>query len=86
MGDIVDDIGHQLHAGIMKSARRTFIDEIFSCVLPEIIACRKTEKQLAAKSKAQAVKVCSIWPKGFLSRALLFMIILQFFITSPACL
>ncbi|KAM3253991.1 hypothetical protein ACQJBY_047860 [Aegilops geniculata] len=56
MGDIVDDISHQLHAGIVKSARKIFVDEIFSCVLPEIIACRKTEKQLAAKSKLLAVK------------------------------
>ncbi|CAM0948849.1 unnamed protein product [Alopecurus aequalis] len=63
MGDIVDDIGHQLHAGIMKSARRTFIDEIFSCVLPEIIACKKTEKQLAAKSKTQAVKPANVSSK-----------------------
>ncbi|KAE8806676.1 BTB/POZ domain-containing protein [Hordeum vulgare] len=56
MGDIVDDISHQLHAGIMKSARKILVDEIFSCVLPEIIARRKTEKQLAAKSKLLAVK------------------------------
>uniref|UniRef100_M8BAP0 [histone H3]-lysine(4) N-trimethyltransferase n=1 Tax=Aegilops tauschii TaxID=37682 RepID=M8BAP0_AEGTA len=56
LGDIVDDISHQLHAGIVKSARKIFVDEIFSCVLPEIIACRKTEKQLAAKSKLLACK------------------------------
>jgi hypothetical protein len=65
MGDIVDDIGNQLHAGIMKSARKALIDEIFSSVLPEIIACRKTEKQLAAKLKTKAVKVCFIWRKVF---------------------
>jgi hypothetical protein len=66
MGDIVEDISHQLHAGIMKSARKALIDEIFSCVLPEIIACKKTEKQLAAK-----LKVCFIWHKIFPTRALL---------------
>uniref|UniRef100_A0ACD6AQC3 Uncharacterized protein n=3 Tax=Avena sativa TaxID=4498 RepID=A0ACD6AQC3_AVESA len=60
MGDMVDDIGHQLHAGIMKSARKALIDEIFSCVLPEIIACRKTEKQLAAKLKTKAVKPANV--------------------------
>jgi hypothetical protein len=60
MGDMVEDISHQLHAGIMKSARKALIDEIFSCVLPEIIACKKTEKQQAAKLKTQAVKVCFI--------------------------
>lgn len=65
MGDIVDDISHQLHASIMKSARKILVDEIFSCVLPEIIACRKTEKQLAAKSKLLAVKVCIIGTKFF---------------------
>ncbi|WVZ91259.1 hypothetical protein U9M48_037455 [Paspalum notatum var. saurae] len=57
-GDIVDDVSHQLHAGIMKSARRVLIDEIFSCVLPDLIISKKTEKQLAAKLKNQATKVC----------------------------
>ncbi|KAM0848419.1 hypothetical protein ACQ4PT_054395 [Festuca glaucescens] len=63
MGDIVDDIGNQLHAGIMKSARKALIDEIFSCVLPEIIACRKTEKQLAAKLMTKAVKPANVSSK-----------------------
>ncbi|KAM0881877.1 hypothetical protein ACQ4PT_032662 [Festuca glaucescens] len=63
MGDIVDDIGNQLHAGIMKSARKALIDEIFSSVLPEIIACRKTEKQLAAKLKTKAVKPANVSSK-----------------------
>uniref|UniRef100_J3NEY8 [histone H3]-lysine(4) N-trimethyltransferase n=1 Tax=Oryza brachyantha TaxID=4533 RepID=J3NEY8_ORYBR len=57
MSDIVEDISHQLHAGIMKSARKVFIDEIFSSALPEIISCRKTEKQMAAKLKSRAAKV-----------------------------
>ena len=61
VGDIVGDVGHQLHAGIMKSARRVLIDEIFSCVLPDLIASKKTEKQLAAKLKNQAIKVCFIY-------------------------
>jgi hypothetical protein len=61
MRDVVDDVSHQLHAGIMKSARRVLIDEIFSCVLPDLIASKKTEKQLAAKLKNQVTKVCFIW-------------------------
>lgn len=69
MDDVVEDISHQLHAGIMKSARKVFIDEIFSSVLPEMIACRKTEKQMAAKRKSQAAKVCFIchgfWDMNF---------------------
>ncbi|KAL6626751.1 hypothetical protein ACP70R_030477 [Stipagrostis hirtigluma subsp. patula] len=56
MGGIVDDVSHQLHAGIMKSARRVLIDEIFSCVLPDLIASKKAEKQLAAKQKNQSTK------------------------------
>ncbi|KAL5225860.1 hypothetical protein ABZP36_012499 [Zizania latifolia] len=60
MGDIVDDIGHQLHAGIMKSARKVLVDEIFSSVLPEMIAHRKTEKQIAAKLKSQAAKTDNV--------------------------
>ncbi|XP_062192167.1 histone-lysine N-methyltransferase ATXR7-like isoform X2 [Phragmites australis] len=63
MGDIVDDISHQLHAGIMKSARRILVDEIFSCVLPDLIASNKTEKQLAAKLKKQATKPDSVGNK-----------------------
>ncbi|XP_015698392.1 histone-lysine N-methyltransferase ATXR7-like isoform X1 [Oryza brachyantha] len=66
MSDIVDDISHQLHAGIMKSARKVFIDEIFSSVLPEIIACRKTEKQMAAKLKSQAAKTDNVSNKNAL--------------------
>ncbi|KAK3151392.1 hypothetical protein QOZ80_3AG0245270 [Eleusine coracana subsp. coracana] len=53
---IVDDVSHQLHAGIMKSARRILIDEIFSCVLPDLIASEKNKKQLAAKLKNQVTK------------------------------
>ncbi|XP_062204737.1 histone-lysine N-methyltransferase ATXR7 isoform X2 [Phragmites australis] len=60
MGDIIDDVSHQLHAGIMKSARRVLIDEIFSCVLPDLIASKKTEKQLAAKLKSQTTKPDSV--------------------------
>ncbi|KAL5206033.1 hypothetical protein ABZP36_034242 [Zizania latifolia] len=60
MGDIVDDISHQLHAGIMKSARKVLVDEIFSSVLPEMIACRKTEKQMAAKLKSQSAKTDNV--------------------------
>jgi hypothetical protein len=60
VGDIVGDVSHQLHAGIMKSARRVLIDEIFSCVLPDLIASKKTEKQLAAKLKNQAIKPDSV--------------------------
>uniref|UniRef100_K3Z3G4 [histone H3]-lysine(4) N-trimethyltransferase n=1 Tax=Setaria italica TaxID=4555 RepID=K3Z3G4_SETIT len=60
VGDIVGDVSHQLHAGIMKSARRVLIDEIFSCVLPDLIASKKTEKQLAAKLKNQATKPDSV--------------------------
>ncbi|CAN6335038.1 unnamed protein product [Urochloa humidicola] len=56
VGDIVGDVSHQLHAGIMKSARRVLIDEIFSSVLPDLIASKKSEKQLAAKLKNQATK------------------------------
>ncbi|KAK3147474.1 hypothetical protein QOZ80_3BG0282790 [Eleusine coracana subsp. coracana] len=53
---IVDDVSHQLHAGIMKSARRILIDEIFSFVLPDLIASKKNKKQLAAKLKNQVTK------------------------------
>jgi hypothetical protein len=64
VGDIVDDVSHQLHAGIMKSARRVLIDEIFSSILPDLIVSKKTEKQLAAKLKNQVTKVCFIY-EGF---------------------
>ncbi|BAT18061.1 Os12g0613200, partial [Oryza sativa Japonica Group] len=66
MDDVVEDISHQLHAGIMKSARKVFIDEIFSSVLPEMIACRKTEKQMAAKRKSQAAKTDNVSNKNAL--------------------
>ncbi|TVU47345.1 hypothetical protein EJB05_06942 [Eragrostis curvula] len=56
MCDVIGEISHQLHSGIMKSARRILIDEIFSHVLPDLIASKKTEKQLAAKLKNQATK------------------------------
>ncbi|CAL4897774.1 unnamed protein product [Urochloa decumbens] len=60
VGDIVGDVSHQLHAGIMKSARRVLIDEIFSSVLPDLIASKKSEKQLAAKLKNQTTKPASM--------------------------
>uniref|UniRef100_A0A0E0RJY7 [histone H3]-lysine(4) N-trimethyltransferase n=1 Tax=Oryza rufipogon TaxID=4529 RepID=A0A0E0RJY7_ORYRU len=66
MDDVVEDISHQLHAGIMKSARKVFIDEIFSSVLPEMIACKKTEKQMAAKRKSQAAKTDNVSNKNAL--------------------
>jgi hypothetical protein len=43
---------------------------VISCVLPEIIDCKKTEKQLATKLKTQAIKVCFIWHKIFPTIAL----------------
>ncbi|XP_010237026.1 histone-lysine N-methyltransferase ATXR7 isoform X1 [Brachypodium distachyon] len=64
MSDIIDDIGHQLHTGIMKRARRIIVDEIFSSVLPEIIAGMKAKKQLAAKSTSQAVKPDNVSSKN----------------------
>lgn len=60
VGDMVDDVSHQLHAGIMKSARRVLIDEIFSSILPDLIVSKKTEKQLAAKLKNQVTKSGSV--------------------------
>ncbi|XP_066357017.1 histone-lysine N-methyltransferase ATXR7-like isoform X2 [Miscanthus floridulus] len=60
VGDIVDDVSHQLHSGIMKSARRVLIDEIFSSILPDLIVSKKTEKQLAAKLKNQVTKPDSV--------------------------
>uniref|UniRef100_A0A0D9Y1D6 [histone H3]-lysine(4) N-trimethyltransferase n=1 Tax=Leersia perrieri TaxID=77586 RepID=A0A0D9Y1D6_9ORYZ len=67
MDDVVNDINHQLHAAIMKSARKVLIDEIFSSVLPEMIACRKAEKQKAAKLKSQAAKTDNASEKNTLS-------------------
>lgn len=78
MGDIVDDVSHQLHAGIMKSVRRVLIDEIFSSILPDIIVSRKTEKQLAAKLKNQVTKVC-------LRRELCVTFPFQPLVTTPSC-
>ncbi|KAL6623423.1 hypothetical protein ACP70R_033302 [Stipagrostis hirtigluma subsp. patula] len=60
LGNLFHDVSHQLHAGIMKSARRVLIDEIFSCVLPDVIASKKTKKELAAKMTNQAAKPDSV--------------------------
>lgn len=56
---ITKNVCIQLHSGVIKSARRLFLDEIVSSIAPEFFALRKAEKHLKAESANKAVLTCS---------------------------
>ncbi|XP_078165773.1 SET domain protein 25 isoform X4 [Carex rostrata] len=55
--DVGKEVSRQLHAAIMKSARRFLIDEVIRDVVPDLIATKKAQRELdrAQKCKPAAV-------------------------------
>ncbi|GKV33320.1 hypothetical protein SLEP1_g41844 [Rubroshorea leprosula] len=60
ISDISQGISSQLHAGIMKAARRVLLDEIISNIISEFITTRKTQRHFILESVSQAVKTHSL--------------------------
>lgn len=57
--DVGKEVSRQLHAAIMKSARRFLIDEVIRDVVPDLIATKKAQREL---DRAQKCKVPeAIW-------------------------
>ncbi|KAJ4793976.1 histone-lysine N-methyltransferase [Rhynchospora pubera] len=52
--DVGKEVSRQLHAGILKSARRFLIDEIIHHVVPDLISAKKTQRELEREPKFQA--------------------------------
>ncbi|XP_073010874.1 histone-lysine N-methyltransferase ATXR7-like [Typha latifolia] len=59
ISDISEDISFQLHSGIIKAARRLFIDEIISSIIPNFITSKKAVKNWPEPT-VQASKVCHL--------------------------
>ncbi|KAK8966099.1 Histone-lysine N-methyltransferase EZ2 [Platanthera guangdongensis] len=56
ISEIVEDISVQLHSVILKAARRIFLDEIISTIIPEFSARRKAMRHLKLESKSKDAK------------------------------
>ncbi|KAJ0987161.1 hypothetical protein J5N97_005517 [Dioscorea zingiberensis] len=57
ISNVAEDVSSQLHAGIMKAARKVLLDEIISSIIPEFLATKKAHKNLRpvlAKHDAKA--------------------------------
>ncbi|KAJ3696523.1 hypothetical protein LUZ61_000228 [Rhynchospora tenuis] len=52
--DVGKEVSRQLHAGILKSARRFLIDEIIRHVVPDLIAAKRAQRELEREPKFQA--------------------------------
>ncbi|XP_008796455.2 histone-lysine N-methyltransferase ATXR7 isoform X2 [Phoenix dactylifera] len=53
ISNILEDVSNQLHAGIMKAARRMLLDEIISGVIPEFISLRKAQRSCRPEQNAK---------------------------------
>ncbi|KAG1358998.1 histone-lysine N-methyltransferase ATXR7 [Cocos nucifera] len=53
ISNISEDVSNQLHAGIMKAARRMLLDEIISGVIPEFISLRKAQRSCRPEQNAK---------------------------------
>ncbi|KAL0916044.1 hypothetical protein M5K25_013526 [Dendrobium thyrsiflorum] len=54
--DISEDLSVQLHSLILKAARRVFLDEIISTIIPEFSASRKSRRHHRIESAGKDVK------------------------------
>lgn len=55
ISNISEGVSNQLHAGIMKAARRMLLDEIICSVIPEFISSRKAQRNCRPE---QSAKMC----------------------------
>ncbi|KAF5187072.1 Histone-lysine n-methyltransferase atxr7 [Thalictrum thalictroides] len=56
INQISDNISNQLHAGIMKSARRVVLDEIISSIISDFLAMKKAQRHLKLDTTKEVVK------------------------------
>lgn len=59
VSEISEGVSSQLHAGIMKAARRVLLDEIISNVISEFVTTKKANRHLKLGAVNQATKSCS---------------------------
>lgn len=58
ISEISEGVSSQLHAGIMKTARRVLLDEIISNIISEYVTSKKAQKHLKLHQVNQAAKSC----------------------------
>lgn len=63
ISEISEDVSVQLHSVILKAARRVFLDEIISTIIPEFSASRKTGRHHRIESTCMDVKHFSLAEK-----------------------
>ncbi|WOL12385.1 histone-lysine N-methyltransferase ATXR7 [Canna indica] len=54
--NVSKEVSIQLHSVIMKTARRVFLDEIFSSIIPECISSNKAQRHLRLESSNENAK------------------------------
>lgn len=59
ISDIAEDISTQLHSGIMKTARRAFLDGIISSIAPDILASKKDKKRVTFDETSENANIRS---------------------------
>lgn len=59
ISDISEGVSSQLHAGIMKAARRVLLDEIISNIISEYVTSKKAQKHLKLHQVNLIAKSCS---------------------------
>lgn len=59
ISEISDEVCSQLHSGIMRTARKTLLDEIVSCVISESITTKKNQKAIKVEPAVKSVKSSS---------------------------
>ncbi|XP_019107476.2 histone-lysine N-methyltransferase ATXR7 isoform X3 [Beta vulgaris subsp. vulgaris] len=60
ISEISEEIGSQLHDGIMKSARRFVFDELIANVIVDFVAMKKTQKQIKSEHVSEDSRKCSL--------------------------
>ncbi|KAL0557349.1 hypothetical protein IC582_005885 [Cucumis melo] len=55
-----EGVSSQLHAGIMKAARKVVLDEIVGNIIGDFITVKKSERQIKVEQTNQTMKVCSL--------------------------
>ncbi|KAF6160902.1 hypothetical protein GIB67_025437 [Kingdonia uniflora] len=58
--EVSEEVSSQLHAGVMKSARRVVLDEIISSIIPEFVAMKKSQKQFKTEPVTRSEKTCCL--------------------------
>lgn len=59
ISEISKGVSSQLHAGIVKAARRVLLDEIISNVISEFVTTKKAQRHLKLDAVNQATKSCA---------------------------